>query len=117
MTALTVQSPTEVGGNLTYSTMADGVGVFPAASGQRYVVLFRNTGGSASVPTFDDPNSASPVGATAFNPDLVGASIPATTGATFQMISGSRFRDTSGNVNFTLTNAAATLFCAVLGPF
>lgn len=116
MTALSVQSPTEVGGNLAYTAVSDGIGVFPAASGQRYLLLWRNTGGSASVPTIDDPNSASPVGAVAFNPDLVAATVPITTGTTFQVINGSRFRDSSGNVNITMTNPAS-LTCAVVGPF
>ena len=116
MTTLAVQTPTAVGGNLTYTSVSDGILVFPAALGQRYLILWRNTGGSASVPTIDDPTSASPVGATAFNPDLVGASVPITTGATAQLIDANRFRDGSGNVNATMTNAAS-LTCAVVGPF
>jgi hypothetical protein len=116
MTVLAVQSPTEVGGNLAYTSVSDGVVVFPAASGQRYLLLWRNTGASVAVPTIDDPTSASPVGATAFNPDLVAASVPITTGATFQMINGSRFKDGSGNVNATLTNPTSVTL-AVVGPF
>lgn len=116
MTTLAVQTPTAVGGNLTYTSVSDGILVFPAASGQRYLILWRNTGGSASVPTIDDPTSASPVGATAFNPDLVGATVPITTGATAQLIDANRFRDSNGNVNATMTNAAS-LTCAVVGPF
>jgi hypothetical protein len=116
VTTLAVQTPTEVGGNLTYTSVSDGILVFPAASGQRYLILWRNTGGSTSVPTIDDPTSATPVGAVAFNPDLVGFTVPITTGATAQLINASRFRDASGNVNATMTNAAS-LTAAVLGPF
>lgn len=116
MTTLAVQTPTAVGGNLTYTSVSDGVVVFPVSSGQRYLLLWRNTGGSASVPTIDDPNSATPVGATAFNPDMVGFTIPITTGATAQLIDASRFRDGSGNVNATLTNAT-NVTLAVVGPF
>lgn len=116
MTTLAVQSPTAVGAVLTYTSVSDGIVVFPAASGQRYLLLWRNTGGSASVPTLDDPTSATPVGATAFNPDLVGFTVPITTGATFQLIDAGRFRDTNGNVNGTLTNAASVTL-AVVGPF
>jgi hypothetical protein len=116
VTTLAVQTPSEVGGNLTYTSVSDGVVVFPAASGQRYLLLWRNTGGSTSVPTLDDPNSATPVGATAWNPDMVCFTIPITTGATAQLISGSRFRDASGNINGTLTNATSVTL-AVVGPF
>ena len=117
MTTLAVQTPTAVGGNLTYTSVSDGIIAFPAASGQRYLLLLRNTGGSTSVPTIDDPTSATPVGATAFNPDLVGATVPITTGATFQLLDANRFRDaSSGNINATLTNATSVT-AAVVGPF
>lgn len=116
MTALTPVLPTAVGSALAYTSLTDGIGVFPASIGARYLLLFRNTSGSASVPTIDDPTSQTPAGATAFNPDLVGASIPATTGVTSQLIDAGRFRDASGNVNFTITNAASTITCAVIGP-
>lgn len=116
MTTLAVQTPTAVGAVLTYTAVSDGILVFPAASGQRYLILWRNTGGSTSVPTIDDPTSATPVGATAFNPDLVGFTVPITTGATAQLIDANRFRDATGNVNATMTNAAS-LTCAVVGPF
>lgn len=115
MAALTAVLPTAVGASLTYTSVSDGAGVFAASVGARYVLLFRNTGGSASVPTVDDPNSASPAGATAFNPDLAGASIPITTGATAMLIDASRFRDSAGNINITFTNPASVT-AAVIGP-
>lgn len=116
MTAVSVTTPTAVGGNLTYTSVTDGVAVVPVIAGARYLLLWRNTGGSASVPTVDDPTSQSPVGATSFNPDLVGATVGATTGATAQLIDASRFKDSSGNVNIAMTNASG-LSLAVVGPF
>lgn len=117
MTTLAVQTPTAVGGSLTYTAVSDGILAFPASSGARYLLLWRNTGGTASVPTLTDPSSTTPVGATAFNPDMVGASVPITTGATAQLIDANRFRNgTTGNVAGTMTNAAS-LVCAVVGPF
>jgi hypothetical protein len=115
VTALAAVLPTAVGASLAYTAVSDGVGVLPAAVGARYLLLFRNTGGSASVPTIDDPTSTTPVGATAFNPDLVGASVPATTGATAGLIDAGRFRDASGNINMTFTNPTS-LTVAVIGP-
>lgn len=116
MAALTPVLPGAGGASLTYTSVSDGTGVFPATPGGRYVLLFRNTGGSASVPTIDDPNSASPVAATAWNPDVAGASIPITTGATVHVIDGNRFRDpVTGNVTVTFTNPASVT-AAVIGP-
>lgn len=115
MTALTPVLPTAVGASLTYTAVSDGVGVFAAAVGGRYLLLFRNTNASPSVPTVDDPTSATPVGATTFNPDLLSASIPATTGATAQLIDANRFRDAAGNINLTITNPT-NVTAAVIGP-
>lgn len=117
MAVFTVQSPTEVGGNLAYTAANAGGDSFVAQSGQRYVLLWRNTGGANIIPTIDDPNSATPVGATTFNPDMVCAVIPLTSGATFQMINGSRFKDATGNVNITYSATPTGVTCAVIGPF
>lgn len=116
MAAITVQSPTAVGGALTY-TAVSASDTFAAAAGQRYLLLYRNTGGGACVPTVDDPNTLSPTGATAFNPDLAGASVAATTGVNFMLIDGSRFRDgTTGNVTVA-HSATASVTLAIVGPF
>jgi hypothetical protein len=113
----TVQTPSEVGSTLTYTAANAGGDSFAGASGQRYLILWRNTGGANITPTIDDPNSATPVGATAWNPDMVCTVIPLTTGATAQIINASRFRDSSGNVNFTYSATPTGVTCAVVGPF
>jgi len=116
MAVLTVQTPTAVGSTLTYAAVAGGGDSFAALSGARYLLLFRNTGGAGSVPTVDDPTSATPVGATTFNPDMAGTSVPATTGVTAMLIDANRFRDASGNVNMTYS-ASSGVTLAVVGPF
>lgn len=116
MAALTPVLPGAGGAVLAYTSVSDGTGVFAASPGARYILLFRNTGGSASVPTIDDPNSQSPVGATAWNPDVAGASIPITTGATAHVIDANRFRDgATGNITITFTNPTSVT-AAVIGP-
>jgi hypothetical protein len=117
MTVFTVQTPSEVGGNLTYTAANVGGDSFAGAVGQRYLLLWRNTGGANITPTIDDPTSVSPNGATTFNPDMLSFPIPLTSGATAQLINASRFRDASGNVNLTYSATPTGVTCAVVGPF
>ena len=95
---------------------ATGNYVVPATAGIHALLLrFTNTGGSAVTVTIDDPNSVTPVAATAFNPDI-GVSVPATTGVrTFLIPDVTRFVDSAtGRLNWTYS-AALTGTCEVYG--
>lgn len=48
--------------------------------------------------TIDDPTSATPLGATAFNPDIGTGTIPINTTKAFLLPTG-RFKDSNGNIN------------------
>lgn len=77
MATLTKQQIIPAGITPTYAAGSSGGDkVLP---GPTTFVHFKNTSGGAITVTIDDPNSVSPSGATAFNPDLVLA-IPLTTG-------------------------------------
>jgi hypothetical protein len=82
----------------------------------RVVLIVKNTGGSPTNVTVDDPNSGTPPAATAFNPDVVIA-VPATTG---ERVIGpfppARFNDASGNVNLAFSVTTGVTWAAVRLP-
>lgn len=84
---------------------ATGVYIVPSEAGARYYhVRWANTGGSSVTVTLDDPTSASPVSAAAFNPD-VSLAVP-NAAQRSQVIDSYRFVDpTTGRINWTFSAA------------
>ena len=87
---------------------------FAAEQGAVYLIRFNNGSATPGNVVLDDPSAVTPVGATAFNPDVT-VSIPA--GEVREMrVDASRFRNAAGNIVWTysanITNAAslATIF-------
>lgn len=81
----------------------------------RCLLHVKNASGSPITVTIDDPRSSQPVGATAFNPDVV-VTVPATTG---DRIIGpfpvGRFNDDNGAINLVfsaVTSVTAAVFQA-----
>lgn len=117
-TQLTIQTPTALVLTPSPNTNPDSTGnfVIPSVAGVNKLTLrFANTGGAAVTVTIDDPTSPSPVGATAFNPDL-SVSVPATTGIReFVIPDVARFVDpATGRINWTYS-AALTGSVEVVG--
>lgn len=118
-TQLTIQTPTGLVITPTANANPDSTGswVTPLASGVSKLVLrVANTGVQRTL-TFDDPNSVTPVAATAFNPDLT-VVIPATTGVRYVVIDDvARFVDpATGRINWTY-DGALTGSIEVVGIF
>jgi hypothetical protein len=88
---------------------------FPVVRGFRYLFIFRNTGGAPNTPTIDDPTTATPAGATAFNPDVAIGPVPATNGVRVQILDATRFADANGNINVTYS-VAPTMTVECYGP-
>jgi hypothetical protein len=114
MATITPVVPTPGGAAVTPTTMTAS-DTIPVQAGGRYVLVTRNTTGTPLVTTIDDPNSAGPTGAQAFNPD-VQVTTPITTGVRSTLLDANRFRDSSGNINLTSTGAAAGTTAEVYGP-
>jgi len=70
MAALTVQEITAAGINPSYVAAAGGGDTFTPTGTDHHIIHVKNGGGSSITLTVDDPTSATPTGATAFNPDL-----------------------------------------------
>jgi hypothetical protein len=88
MATLTPLVPTLAGVQEVAPVAAAGGGdVFPAVPGGEYLLRVVNGGGSPITVTLNDPNTQSPVGATAFNPDVA---VPVTNGTTKSIKLGER---------------------------
>ena len=114
MALLTVQVPpsTAAAFTPTYSAVSAS-DTFAMASGHSYLLIVRNAGGSPDTVTIDDPNSADPGAATAFNPDATG-SVPATTGERWFKLNPARFKNVSTGL-CTITHSFQTsVTCAVV---
>lgn len=102
-TAITVQKAVLSVAATSTSANVDG-NFIDVGTNDRVVLRFANTDGSSKTVTFDDPNSATPESATAFNPD-VSVVVPATTGVMVVLLDGARlrrFRDpATGRINWT----------------
>ena len=82
---------------------------FAAEWGAKYLIRFNNGSATPGNVVFDDPTAVTPVGATAFNPDVT-VSVPA--GEVREvLIDAARFRNSAGNIVWTysanITNAAS----------
>lgn len=115
MTAIT---PVALGlGQAVTPTVMTAGDTIPVQQSGRYLLITRNTTATPLVTTVDDPNSAGPAGAQAFNPDLQ-VTTPITTGERATVLDAARFRDpVSGNIVLTNTGFAAGTTAAVHGPF
>lgn len=106
MATLTVINPDLNGEAVAPVAAAVGGDVFPAEAGAEYLIHLRNGHSSPQSVSFDDPNSATPTDATAFNPDVA---VPVAN-ATERIIrvAANRFRNTgSGNIAMTYTGVTA----------
>lgn len=82
---------------------AGGGDVFP---NNGLCLLVVNNGGAGAIDvTVDDPGSATPVGATAFNPDVT-INVPAGTRRTIGPFPPWRFNNSSGQVSVTYSGVA-----------
>lgn len=82
---------------------------FAAEFGAVYILRFTNASATPGNVVMDDPTAVTPVGATAFNPDVT---VALAAGATREMrIDANRFRNSSGNIVWTysadMTNAGS----------
>jgi hypothetical protein len=68
MALLTVQVPTAAGITPAYNAVSAS-DTFAATTGHAYLLHVKNAGGSPDTVVIDDPNSADPGAAVAFNPD------------------------------------------------
>jgi hypothetical protein len=107
MSTLVVSTPTMTAATTPPTQALTAADVFPAP-GERYLLVVSGaTSGSITV-TVDDPTSQSPLGATAFNPDLVLPAVPVTPAKRVFLLSGcSRFRDANGNINLATSGTPA----------
>jgi len=115
MTAIT---PVALGqGQAVTPTVMTASDTIPVQSTGRYLMVTRNTTATPLVTTVDDPNSAGPAGAQAFNPDIQ-VTTPITTGVRATVLDAQRFRDpVTGNIALTNTGFAAGTTAEVYGPF
>lgn len=105
-TQLTIQTPTGLVVTPTANANPDATGSYVVPSGiYKLVLRVANTSTQRTL-TFDDPNSVTPVAATAFNPDL-SVVVPATTGVRYIVIDNiARFVDqATGRINWTYDGA------------
>jgi hypothetical protein len=116
-TQLTIQTPTGLVITPTVNTNPDSTGsyVVPSVAGVNKLVLRVTNTGTQRTLKFDDPTSATPVGATQFDPD-VSVVIPATTGVRYVVIDNvARFVDpATGRISWTY-DAALTGTIEVVG--
>ena len=114
MALLTVQVPlsTAAAFTPTYSSVAAS-DTFAMTSGHSYLLIVRNAGGSPDTVTIDDPNSANPGAAVAFDADATG-SVPATTGERWFKLNPARFKNAATGL-CTITHSFQTsVTCAVV---
>jgi hypothetical protein len=115
MAVFTKQKLTLAGVAPTYTAANAGGDSFvnDQADGSRTFLHVKNTGGSPITVTLDDPNSKTPEGATAWNPDLA-VSVPATTGDRMIGPIGPRFIDGNGSTAITYSATPTGVTVAVL---
>ena len=101
-----VVKPSAAPANNTITAAGD---QFAAEYGAVYLLRFNNGSATPANVVMDDPNSATPADATAFNPDVTVA-VPAGEARSMR-VDASRFRNSSGNIVWTysadMTNAAS----------
>ena len=116
MALLTVQDVVQSGLAPTYAAASASDTFAPGVSGSAAKIMlhYKNSGGSISVVTVDDPTSQTTVGAVAFNPDFT-VWVPITTGDRLILLEPvSRFvNPATALVTITATNTAC-LTVAVL---
>lgn len=82
---------------------------FAAEFGAVYLLRFTNASATPANVVLDDPTAATPVAATAFDPDVTNA-VPAGQSRTIR-VDANRFRNSSGNIVWTysadMTNAGS----------
>lgn len=83
-----------------YAAAAPGGDRFSVLESGLYVLHVINGHSSSQSVIIDDPNSSTPVGATAFNPDVTLPVVNATS-KMFNLEYAARFRDANGWVNLT----------------
>ena len=111
MATLTTQQVTPAGVGPTYAAAA--AGGDKVVPGPHTVLHVKNTGGSVVTVTIDDIKSATPAGATAFNPD-VAVTVPATTGdRLIGPLSAERFTNTDGLVAITYSGVTGVTVAAL----
>lgn len=74
--------------------------VIPCAAYTKVILVITTGGTNTYAGSIDDPTSQSPVGATAWNPDLSTGTIPISSQRSVSLDTA-RFRDSSGNINLT----------------
>jgi hypothetical protein len=107
MANLATQTMTPAGITPTYNTCAGG-GDTVTAGDNTYLHVKNPSGGPITI-TVDDPDSASPVGAAAFNPD-VAIAVPAGAERIIGPLAVARFQNASdGLVHLTYSGAGLTM--------
>lgn len=111
MADLAVSATTGLTGVLStvggYAAAAPGGDRFSALASGIYILHIVNAHSASQSTIIDDPNSLTPDGATAFNPDVTLAVLNATS-KIFNLGNAARFRDANGWVN--LTYSGTTLY-------
>lgn len=92
-----------------YYAASGGGDSFPAVEAGQYLIHVVDANASSAVLTVDDPNSVTPEGATAWNPDAVLTTLTATS-RLFNLKDATRFRDANGNVNLSWSVTATVTF-------
>lgn len=106
MAALTIQSISATGVGPTYAAAAGGGDTFAPTDMTKHFLHVKNGGGGSINVVIDDPTSATPTGATAFNPDTTTA-VP-NGGERMIAVDPSRFRDNAtGNVSITYSGVTS----------
>jgi hypothetical protein len=110
-----INAPTLVPGAApSTNTCTAGPDTIPLQQFGKYQLRFNNTGGAPVTVTFDDPISANPGSATAFNPD-----VPVTvTNAQVRTVtlSADRFRDPTTGLMTMTYSVSPTMTVEVHGP-
>jgi hypothetical protein len=110
MATYTVQQVSEAGTLGTY-TAVSATDTFTPLNDLPHILHVKNAGGSSDTVTVDDPNSVTPVAATAFNPDPTGVVANAT--ERFFRIDPRRCRN-SGTGLVTVTHSFTTTVTAAV---
>lgn len=115
MATITPVLPNFTGATATPQTLT-ATDTIPVQPGSRYMMRTANTTATPLVTTIDDPNSVSPVGAQAYNPDIQ-VTTPITSGVRYTLINTDRHRDSvTGLVTLVNTGFAAGTTVEVVGP-
>lgn len=93
----------------TTNVMTAATDTFAAEFGAVYLLRFNNASATPGNVVLDDPNAVTPVGATAFNPDVT---VAVAAGTVKEIkVDASRFRSAAGFITWTysadMTNAAS----------